>query len=40
MGDLMADTSDLRMGTSPTVDYNGGGSLPEYPKTIDNVLAA
>jgi cyclase len=40
MGDLMADTSDLRMGTSPTVDYNGGGSLLEYPKTIDKVLAA
>jgi len=40
MGDLMADTSDLRMGTSPTVDYNGGGSLLEYPKTIDQVLAA
>lgn len=39
-GDLMADTSDLRMGTSPTVDYNGGGSLLEYPKTIDKVLAA
>jgi cyclase len=40
MGDLMADTSDLRMGTSPTVDYRGGGSLLEYPKTIDKVLAA
>jgi cyclase len=39
-GDLMADTSDLRMGTSPTVDYNGGGSLLEYPKTIDKILAA
>ncbi len=39
-GDLMADTSDLRMGTSPTVDYRGGGSLLEYPKTIDKVLAA
>src|ERR1700722_271624 len=39
-GDLMADTSDLRMGASPTVDYNGGGSLLEYPKTIDKVLAA
>src|ERR1700685_4008120 len=33
-------TGDLRMGTSPTVDYNGGGSLLEYPKTIDKVLAA
>ena len=40
MGDLMADTKDLSMGTSPTVDYNGGGSLLEYPKTIDKVLAA
>jgi glyoxylase-like metal-dependent hydrolase (beta-lactamase superfamily II) len=40
MGDLMADTADLKMGTSPTVDYNGGGSLLEYPKTIDKVLAA
>jgi len=39
-GDLMADTSDLKMGTSPTVDYRGGGSLLEYPKTIDKVLAA
>jgi len=40
MGDLMADTPDLSMGTSPTVDYRGGGSLLEYPNTIDKVLAA
>jgi len=33
MGDMMS-------GTSPGVDYNGGGSLLELPKTLDKVLAS
>jgi glyoxylase-like metal-dependent hydrolase (beta-lactamase superfamily II) len=33
MGDMMS-------GTSPGIDYNGGGSLLELPKTLDKVLAA
>ncbi len=33
MGDLMA-------GPAPGVDYNGGGSLLELPKTLEKVLAA
>jgi len=33
MGDLFA-------GAAPGVDYNGGGSLLELPKTLDKILAA
>jgi glyoxylase-like metal-dependent hydrolase (beta-lactamase superfamily II) len=33
MGDMMS-------GTSPGIDYNGGGSLLELPKTLEKVLAA
>lgn len=31
-------TGDLMAGTSPLIDYNGGGSLVEWPKTLDNAL--
>jgi len=31
-------TGDLMAGTSPLIDYNAGGSLVEWPKTLDNVL--
>lgn len=33
-------TGDLMAGTSPLIDYPGGGSLADWPKTLDNVLAA
>ena len=33
MGDLMA-------GAAPGIDYEGGGSLLELPKTLDKILAA
>lgn len=33
-------TGDLMAGTSPLIDYPGGGSLAEWPKTLDNVMAA
>jgi glyoxylase-like metal-dependent hydrolase (beta-lactamase superfamily II) len=31
-------TGDLMAGASPLIDYNGGGSLVEWPKTLDKVL--
>jgi len=31
-------TGDLMAGTSPLIDYNGGGSLIEWTKTLDNAL--
>jgi glyoxylase-like metal-dependent hydrolase (beta-lactamase superfamily II) len=31
-------TGDLMAGTSPLIDYNGGGSVVEWPKTLDNAL--
>jgi glyoxylase-like metal-dependent hydrolase (beta-lactamase superfamily II) len=31
-------TGDLMAGTSPLIDYNGGGSLAEWSKTLDNAL--
>lgn len=33
-------TGDLMAGTSPLIDYPGGGSLAEWAKTLDNVMAA
>lgn len=33
-------TGDLMAGTSPLIDYPGGGSLAEWPKTLSNVMAA
>jgi cyclase len=31
-------TGDLMAGTSPLIDYNGGGSVVEWTKTLDNAL--
>ena len=31
-------TGDLMAGTSPLIDYSGGGSLVEWTKTLDEVL--
>jgi cyclase len=31
-------TGDLMAGTSPLIDYNGGGSVVEWSKTLDNAL--
>ncbi len=31
-------TGDLMAGTSPLIDYNGGGSIVEWTKTLDNAL--
>ncbi len=31
-------TGDLMAGASPLIDYNGGGSLVEWTKTLDNAL--
>ena len=31
-------TGDLMAGTSPLIDYNGGGSLANWSKTLDNAL--
>jgi cyclase len=31
-------TGDLMAGTSPLIDYNGGGSLVEWTKTLDKAL--
>ncbi|HEY3824733.1 MAG TPA: MBL fold metallo-hydrolase, partial [Bryobacteraceae bacterium] len=31
-------TGDLMAGTSPLIDYNGGGSLLEWTKTLDAVM--
>jgi glyoxylase-like metal-dependent hydrolase (beta-lactamase superfamily II) len=36
--DRTVHTGDLMAGTSPLIDYNGGGSLVEWPKTLDGVL--
>jgi cyclase len=33
-------TGDLMAGTSPLIDYPGGGSLAEWAKTLDNAMAA
>ena len=33
-------TGDLMAGTSPLIDYNGGGSLAEWANTLDKVMAA
>jgi cyclase len=33
-------TGDLMAGDSPLIDYAGGGSLAEWPKTLDAVLAS
>ena len=33
-------TGDLMAGDSPLIDYAGGGSLTEWPKTLDAVLAS
>jgi glyoxylase-like metal-dependent hydrolase (beta-lactamase superfamily II) len=32
-------TGDLMAGTSPLIDYPGGGSVVEWTKTLDRVLA-
>ena len=34
----MLHTGDLMAGTSPLIDYNGGGSVVEWTKTLDNAL--
>jgi cyclase len=31
-------TGDLMAGTSPLIDYSGGGSVVEWTKTLDNAL--
>lgn len=31
-------TGDMMAGTSPLIDYNGGGSLVEWPKTLDGAI--
>ena len=31
-------TGDLMAGTSPLIDYNGGGSLVEWTKTLDGAM--
>lgn len=31
-------TGDLMAGTSPLIDYSGGGSLVDWPKTLDEVM--
>ncbi len=36
--DRTVHTGDLMAGTSPLIDYNGGGSLVEWTKTLDGVL--
>jgi cyclase len=33
-------TGDMMAGVSPLVDYNGGGSVIEWTKTLDNVMQA
>jgi cyclase len=32
-------TGDLMAGTSPLIDYGGGGSVVEWPKTLDSVMS-
>jgi glyoxylase-like metal-dependent hydrolase (beta-lactamase superfamily II) len=36
--DRTVHTGDLMAGASPLIDYNGGGSLIEWTKTLDGVL--
>jgi len=36
--DRTIHTGDLMAGTSPLIDYNGGGSLVEWTKTLDAVM--
>jgi glyoxylase-like metal-dependent hydrolase (beta-lactamase superfamily II) len=36
--DRTVHTGDLMAGTSPLIDYNGGGSVIEWTKTLDGVL--
>jgi glyoxylase-like metal-dependent hydrolase (beta-lactamase superfamily II) len=36
--DRTLHTGDLMAGTSPLIDYNGGGSLVEWTKTLDEAL--
>ena len=33
-------TGDLMSGATPLIDYNGGGSVVEWPKTLDAVMQA
>ncbi len=37
--DRTIHTGDLMAGTSPLIDYNGGGSLVEWSKTLDAAMA-
>ena len=37
--DRTIHTGDLMAGTSPLIDYNGGGSLIEWAKTLDAAMA-
>jgi cyclase len=37
--DRTIHTGDLMAGTSPLIDYNGGGSLIEWSKTLDAAMA-
>ncbi len=37
--DRTIHTGDLMAGTSPLIDYNGGGSLIEWTKTLDAAMA-
>ncbi len=37
--DRTIHTGDLMAGTSPLIDYNGGGSLIEWTKTLDAVMS-
>ena len=32
-------TGDLMAGTNPLIDYNGGGSLADWAKTLDKAMA-
>ncbi len=36
--DRTVHTGDLMAGKSRLIDYNGGGSLVEWPKTLDSVM--
>jgi len=36
--DRTIHTGDLMAGTSPLIDYNGGGSLVEWTKTLDAAM--
>jgi cyclase len=37
-GDRTVHTGDLMAGASPLIDYNGGGSIVEWTKTLDGVM--